>query len=78
MNSVFASAQHLQFIFRCIDHKDPDKPYMLTLSINEEGAYEGMHKAYIQYKCYSLYPYVCTEFRTHSVYTQLQTILVDE
>ncbi|XP_053142995.1 kinetochore protein Spc25 [Hemicordylus capensis] len=33
-------ANHLQFIFRCIDHKDPDKPYMLTLSINEEGAYE--------------------------------------
>ncbi|XP_054827227.1 kinetochore protein Spc25 [Eublepharis macularius] len=33
-------ANHLQFIFRCIDHKDPDKPYVLTLSINEAGAYE--------------------------------------
>ncbi|KAH0621453.1 hypothetical protein JD844_022793 [Phrynosoma platyrhinos] len=33
-------ANHLQFIFRCIDHKDFDKPYTLTLSINEEGAYE--------------------------------------
>ncbi|XP_061464558.1 kinetochore protein Spc25 isoform X1 [Rhineura floridana] len=31
---------HLQFIFRCIDHKDLEKPYVLTLSINEEGAYE--------------------------------------
>ncbi|XP_066466468.1 kinetochore protein Spc25 isoform X2 [Tiliqua scincoides] len=34
------SANHLQFIFRCIDHKDPDKPYTLTLSINDEEAYE--------------------------------------
>ncbi|XP_042306152.1 kinetochore protein Spc25 [Sceloporus undulatus] len=33
-------ANHLQFIFRCIDHKDFDKPYTLTLSINEDGAYE--------------------------------------
>ncbi|XP_048341608.1 kinetochore protein Spc25 [Sphaerodactylus townsendi] len=33
-------ANHLQFIFRCIDHKDPEKPFMFTLSINEEGAYE--------------------------------------
>uniref|UniRef100_A0A8C5UF05 Kinetochore protein SPC25 n=1 Tax=Malurus cyaneus samueli TaxID=2593467 RepID=A0A8C5UF05_9PASS len=30
----------LQFIFRHIDHKDPDKPYMFTLSINEQGDYE--------------------------------------
>ncbi|XP_060113254.1 kinetochore protein Spc25 [Heteronotia binoei] len=34
------SANHLQFIFRRIDHKDPDKPYICTLSLNEEGAYE--------------------------------------
>lgn len=34
------SANHLQFIFRCIDHKDPDRPYVFTLSLNEEGAYE--------------------------------------
>ncbi|KAJ6660726.1 hypothetical protein lerEdw1_017352 [Lerista edwardsae] len=34
------SANHLQFIFRYIDQKDPDKPYTLTLSINDEGAYE--------------------------------------
>ncbi|XP_072837888.1 kinetochore protein Spc25 [Pogona vitticeps] len=34
------SAKHLQFIFSCIDHKDFDKPFILTLSINEEGAYE--------------------------------------
>ncbi|XP_062974685.1 kinetochore protein Spc25 [Elgaria multicarinata webbii] len=34
------SANHLQFIFRGIDQKDFDKPHMLTLSINEEGAYE--------------------------------------
>ncbi|XP_077175923.1 kinetochore protein Spc25 [Paroedura picta] len=34
------SANHLQFIFRCIDHKDPDKPYVFTLSLNEEGDYE--------------------------------------
>ncbi|XP_060136317.1 kinetochore protein Spc25 isoform X2 [Zootoca vivipara] len=33
-------ANHLQFIFRCIDHKDLEKPYILTLTINEEGAYE--------------------------------------
>ncbi|XP_070813022.1 kinetochore protein Spc25 [Pituophis catenifer annectens] len=32
--------KHLQFVFRCIDHKDFQKPYILTLSINEEGAYE--------------------------------------
>ncbi|NXY14722.1 SPC25 protein, partial [Atrichornis clamosus] len=32
--------EQLQFIFRCIDHKDPDKPYMFTLSINEQGDYE--------------------------------------
>ncbi|XP_027492661.1 kinetochore protein Spc25 [Corapipo altera] len=30
----------LQFIFRHIDHKDPDKPYTFTLSINEQGDYE--------------------------------------
>lgn len=35
-------ANHLQFIFHGIDHKDFDTPYILTLSINEEGAYEGM------------------------------------
>lgn len=35
--------KHLQFVFRCIDHKDFQKPYILTLSINEEGAYEGMY-----------------------------------
>ncbi|XP_044274147.1 kinetochore protein Spc25 [Varanus komodoensis] len=34
------SANHLQFIFHGIDQKDFDKPYILTLSINEEGAYE--------------------------------------
>ncbi|XP_028603579.1 kinetochore protein Spc25 isoform X1 [Podarcis muralis] len=33
-------ASHLQFIFRCVDHKDLEKPYILTLTINEEGAYE--------------------------------------
>ncbi|NXB77436.1 SPC25 protein, partial [Donacobius atricapilla] len=32
--------EQLQFIFRHIDHKDPDKPYICTLSINEEGDYE--------------------------------------
>uniref|UniRef100_A0A8C8SGZ7 Kinetochore protein SPC25 n=1 Tax=Pelusios castaneus TaxID=367368 RepID=A0A8C8SGZ7_9SAUR len=32
--------EQLQFIFRCIDHKNPDKPYMFTLSINEQGDYE--------------------------------------
>ncbi|KAM7049832.1 kinetochore protein Spc25 isoform 1-T2 [Acridotheres tristis] len=32
--------EQLQFIFRHIDHKDPDKPYMCTLSINERGDYE--------------------------------------
>ncbi|KAJ7405572.1 Kinetochore protein Spc25 [Pitangus sulphuratus] len=34
--------EQLQFIFRHIDHKDPDKPYTFTLSINEQGDYEGM------------------------------------
>ncbi|KAL7991661.1 hypothetical protein Chor_015917, partial [Crotalus horridus] len=33
--------KHLQFVFRCIDRKDFQKPYVLTLSINEEGAYEA-------------------------------------
>ncbi|NWV79014.1 SPC25 protein, partial [Dasyornis broadbenti] len=32
--------EQLQFIFRHIDHKDPDKPYMFTLSLNEQGDYE--------------------------------------
>ncbi|NWU92950.1 SPC25 protein, partial [Upupa epops] len=32
--------EQLPFIFRHIDHKDPDKPYMFTLSINEQGDYE--------------------------------------
>ncbi|NWZ77544.1 SPC25 protein, partial [Poecile atricapillus] len=32
--------EQLQFIFRHIDHKDPNKPYMCTLSINEQGDYE--------------------------------------
>uniref|UniRef100_H0ZB66 Kinetochore protein SPC25 n=1 Tax=Taeniopygia guttata TaxID=59729 RepID=H0ZB66_TAEGU len=32
--------EQLQFIFRHIDRKDPDKPYMCTLSINEQGDYE--------------------------------------
>ncbi|NXY40697.1 SPC25 protein, partial [Ceuthmochares aereus] len=32
--------EQLQFIFRHIDHKDPDKPYTFTLSINEQGDYE--------------------------------------
>ncbi|KAF1613236.1 Kinetochore protein Spc25, partial [Eudyptes chrysolophus] len=32
--------EQLQFIFRHIDHKDPDKPYVFTLSINEQGDYE--------------------------------------
>ncbi|OPJ80013.1 kinetochore protein Spc25 [Patagioenas fasciata monilis] len=32
--------EQLQFIFRHIDHKDPDKPFMFTLSINEKGDYE--------------------------------------
>ncbi|XP_071418868.1 kinetochore protein Spc25 [Pithys albifrons albifrons] len=32
--------EQLQFIFRHIDHKDPDKPYLFALSINKEGDYE--------------------------------------
>ncbi|NWV25245.1 SPC25 protein, partial [Origma solitaria] len=32
--------EQLQFIFRHIDHKDPDKPYMFTLSLNEQGDYD--------------------------------------
>ncbi|NXP30208.1 SPC25 protein, partial [Leiothrix lutea] len=32
--------EQLQFIFRRIDHKEPDKPYICTLSINEQGDYE--------------------------------------
>ncbi|NXP76851.1 SPC25 protein, partial [Ramphastos sulfuratus] len=32
--------EQLQFIFRHIDHKDPDKPYLFTLAINEQGDYE--------------------------------------
>ncbi|NXX20198.1 SPC25 protein, partial [Podargus strigoides] len=32
--------EQLQFIFRHIDHKHPDKPYVFTLSINEQGDYE--------------------------------------
>ncbi|NXT86791.1 SPC25 protein, partial [Anhinga rufa] len=32
--------EQLQFVFRHIDHKDPDKPYVFTLSINEQGDYE--------------------------------------
>ncbi|NXU48490.1 SPC25 protein, partial [Turnix velox] len=32
--------EQLQFIFRHIDQKDPDKPYVFTLSINEKGDYE--------------------------------------
>ncbi|NXA32826.1 SPC25 protein, partial [Eudromia elegans] len=32
--------EQLQFIFRHIDHKDPEKPYMFTLFINEQGDYE--------------------------------------
>ncbi|NXD20246.1 SPC25 protein, partial [Spelaeornis formosus] len=32
--------EQLQFIFRHIDHKDPDKPYVCTLSLNEQGDYE--------------------------------------
>ncbi|NXI99061.1 SPC25 protein, partial [Psophia crepitans] len=32
--------EQLQFIFRHIDHKDPDKPFVFTLSINEQGDYE--------------------------------------
>ncbi|KAM6464360.1 kinetochore protein Spc25 isoform 1-T3 [Liasis olivaceus] len=32
--------KHLQFVFRYIDQKDFEKPHTLTLSINEEGAYE--------------------------------------
>ncbi|NXP11477.1 SPC25 protein, partial [Thinocorus orbignyianus] len=32
--------EQLQFIFRHIDHKDPNKPYVFTLSINDEGDYE--------------------------------------
>lgn len=39
---VFALDEQLQFIFRHIDHKDPDKPYVCTFSINEQGDYEGM------------------------------------
>ncbi|NWR43591.1 SPC25 protein, partial [Regulus satrapa] len=30
----------LQFIFRHIDHENPDKPYICTLSINEQQDYE--------------------------------------
>ncbi|NXW17492.1 SPC25 protein, partial [Circaetus pectoralis] len=37
---VFALDEQLQFVFRHIDHKDPDKPYAFTLSINEQGDYE--------------------------------------
>ncbi|CAI5762329.1 Hypothetical predicted protein [Podarcis lilfordi] len=37
---IKSKTSHLQFIFRCVDHKDLEKPYMLTLTINEEGAYE--------------------------------------
>ncbi|KFW90558.1 Kinetochore protein Spc25, partial [Phalacrocorax carbo] len=33
-------SEQLQFIFRHIDHKDPDKSYVFTLSINEQGDYE--------------------------------------
>ncbi|NXC88142.1 SPC25 protein, partial [Cercotrichas coryphoeus] len=32
--------EQLQFIFRHIDHKEPDKPYICTLYINEQGDYE--------------------------------------
>ncbi|NWX82238.1 SPC25 protein, partial [Nothoprocta pentlandii] len=32
--------EQLQFIFRHIDHKDPEKPYTFTLFINEQGDYE--------------------------------------
>ncbi|XP_066178956.1 kinetochore protein Spc25 [Sylvia atricapilla] len=32
--------EQLQFIFRHIDHKDPDKPYICTISINGQGDYE--------------------------------------
>ncbi|NWI20705.1 SPC25 protein, partial [Crypturellus soui] len=32
--------EQLQFIFRHIDHKDPEKPYTFTLLINEQGDYE--------------------------------------
>ncbi|XP_074857142.1 kinetochore protein Spc25 [Carettochelys insculpta] len=32
--------EQLQFIFRYIDHQDPEKPYMFTLHINEQGEYE--------------------------------------
>ncbi|NWY76478.1 SPC25 protein, partial [Erithacus rubecula] len=32
--------EQLQFIFRHIDHKNPDKPYICTLHINEQGDYE--------------------------------------
>lgn len=42
MSCLFALDEQLQFIFRHIDHKDPDKPYVFTLSINEQGDYEGM------------------------------------
>lgn len=34
------SDRHLQFIFRGIDHNNFEKPYVLTLSLSEEGAYE--------------------------------------
>ncbi|XP_053264890.1 kinetochore protein Spc25 isoform X3 [Podarcis raffonei] len=37
---IKSKTTHLQFIFRCVDHKDLEKPYILTLTINEEGAYE--------------------------------------
>ncbi|NXD37081.1 SPC25 protein, partial [Copsychus sechellarum] len=32
--------EQLQFIFRHIDHKEPDKPYICTLYINDQGDYE--------------------------------------
>ncbi|NXX79251.1 SPC25 protein, partial [Urocolius indicus] len=32
--------EQLQFVFRHIDHKDPDKPYVFTLSLNEQGDYQ--------------------------------------
>ncbi|KAM9010581.1 kinetochore protein Spc25 [Ara ararauna] len=32
--------EQLQFIFKHIDHKEPDKPYVCSFSINEQGDYE--------------------------------------
>ncbi|KFQ40404.1 Kinetochore protein Spc25 [Mesitornis unicolor] len=32
--------EQLEFVFRHIDHKDPDKPFVFTLFINEQGDYE--------------------------------------